>query len=427
MQTVKNNPKTINAWAFFDWANSAYALTISSAIFPGYFLSVTDSEIHIGNWTMSNSSLYAYTISFAYILVAIASPALSGIADFGGKKKMFLKFFTGIGSLACIFLFLFKDMSDLSIGTICFMIATIGFTGSLVFYNAYLPEIATEDQYDRVSAKGFVYGYIGSVLLLIINLVVILHPGWFGISNGNIAVRLAFVMVGIWWYGFSRITFQAMPADRTSPLPNNLLSHGFNEIKLVWAQLQGMQNTKRFLFAFFFYNMGVQTVLYLAATFASKEIAFSTTELIILILILQIVAIGGALLFARVSKWKGSKFSIVTMLCIWILVCICAYFVKDKLLFYGVAAIVGLVMGGIQAMSRSAYSKLIPQNRNDNAGFYSFYDVVEKVAIVLGTFSFGFIENITGGIRNSVLALILFFVIGLWIIRSCQFSAKEIG
>ena len=413
-----NDKRIINGWAIFDWANSAYALVITAAIFPAYFAGVTDDVIRIGNVEMYSSSFYAYSISLAYILIAILSPLLSGIADYGGKKMLFMRFFTTIGSLACISLFFFKDMNTLTIGTIGFIIATIGFSGSLVFYNSYLPEIATEDKYDSISAKGFALGYVGSVLLLILNLVIIQKPEWFGINpeNATLPARIAFVMVGVWWLGFSQITFNRLPKDLAGRPKDNLFSKGWEEIKKIWNQVKNQINVKRFLIAFFCYSAGAQTVIFLAATFAEKELGFEASQLIVTILLLQIVGIAGAYLFAKVSGWKGNIFSLSCILVIWVSICILAYFVTTQVQFYLTAALVGLVMGGIQSLSRSTYSKLIPENEPDTTSYFSFYDVLEKVAIVSGTFVFGFVEQITGNLRNSVLALMIFFIVGLIIL-----------
>ena len=422
--TTLNNPRTVRAWAFFDWANSSYALVISVAIFPAYYTQITSERISIGSMSISNSGLYAFSISAAYLLIAALSPFLSGIADYGGKKKGFMRFFTTMGSMACVSMFFFKgDMGlheatqpigQLFLGTGSFMIATIGFAGALVFYNAFLPEIVTEDQYDRVSARGFSYGYIGSVLLLITNLLVITYPQTFGLpAEGTLPIRLSFVMVGLWWFGFAQIPFRGLPADSPGQPIKKLLTKGFKELKKTWQVVRTEGNMLGFLSAFFFYSAGVQTVLFLAATFAEKELHFGTSQLIIIILLLQLVAILGAVLFARVSEKRGNKFALMTMLCIWVLICILAYYVETSTQFYFIAAAVGTVMGGIQSLSRSTYSKLLPVGTEDTASFFSFYDILEKSAIVLGTFSFGIIEQITGGMRNSILALILFFVIGL--------------
>lgn len=411
--TPLNDRKIINGWAIFDWANSSYALVISSAIFPAYYTSITDDMIQLGSIQISNSALYAYALSFSYIIIACFSPILSGIADASGRKKFFLKLFTTIGALSCLSLYFFKGMDQLDTGILGFMGATIGFTGALVFYNAYLPEIATEDRFDRISARGFAFGYVGSVLLLILNLAVIMNFESFGLASQGVATRLAFVSVGLWWIGFAQITFFRLPKDRKGHFASGTLRNGFRELRSVWNQLSDLPNLKRFLLAFFFYSAGVQTVLYLAATFAEKELHFETTNLIILILVLQLVAIVGAYFFAFLSERIGNKASLFTMLFIWITVCITAYFTYTQAQFYTIAAFVGLVMGGIQALSRSTYSKLVPPQTPDRTSYFSFYDILEKLAIVAGTFSWGAIEQLTGGMRPSILALIIFFIIGM--------------
>lgn len=421
-----NDKRVINAWALFDWANSAFALVITVAIFPAYYIAVTDEQINLLGMQVSNSALYAYAISASYLIIAAFSPLLSGIADYGGKKKFFLKFFTTMGAMACLSLFFFRGMDQLWLGTGGFIIAMIGFAGGLVFYNSYLPEIVTENHYDRVSARGFAFGYTGSVLLLITNLVIIQFHEFFNLDEGQ-ATRLAFIMVGLWWLGFATIPFRVLPRDKDGKPAGQLLSRGVTELRKVWNVAKGAPNIKSFLMAFFCYSAGVQTVLYLAATFAEKELSFATAELIIVILLLQIVAIFGAYLFARISGWKGNKFSLIAMLVIWIGICIAAYFVETTSQFYSVAAGVGLVMGGIQSLSRSTYSKLLPEDTSDTTSFFSFYDVLEKVAIVLGTFTFGFIDNLTGSMRQSILILAIFFLLGLIFLLPIKIQAAKRG
>ncbi|MCB9305107.1 MAG: MFS transporter [Lewinellaceae bacterium] len=409
----KNDKRVITGWAFFDWANSAYALVITVAIFPGYFLELTDDVIHVFGIRMSDSTLYAWSIALAYLVIAVLSPILSGIADYGGKKKAFLRFFTLMGSLACISLLFFTSMNTLWVGVTGFILATIGFAGGIVFYNSFLPLIATEDRYDDVSAKGFSYGFIGSVILLIINLIVIMNYGWFGFPDGLRAVPTAFVMVGLWWLGFAQIPLRRLPDDAPPQSRENLLTKGYEELRKVWRVVRGDSNTLSFLFAFFCYNAGVQAVLFLASTFAEKELHFDTTKLIFLVLILQIVAIGGAWASAKLSGVKGNKYSIMVMLLIWTGICITGYFVQTGLDFYLLAVAVGLVMGGIQSLSRATYAKLLPENTPDTASYFSFYDVMDKVSTVAGTFVFGFVEQLTGGMRNSVMSLAVFFVLSL--------------
>ncbi|MDX1408434.1 MAG: MFS transporter, partial [Saprospiraceae bacterium] len=413
MQTFAlNDRKVINGWALFDWANSAYFLVIATAVFPPYFDSVTPDQIRFLGGDISNTALYAYAVSFAYLLVAVLSPLLSGIADYGGRRKYFMKLFTAVGGIACIALFFFATEDLVWLGTTMFILATIGAAGGIVFYNAYLPEIVTEDMYDKVSAKGYIYGYFGSVLLLICCLVMILKPEWFGISSSTLPARISFALVGIWWIGFAQITFRRLPPDR--PVRSQrLLAKGLQELRSVWNKVKHQPRLLRFLASFFFYMAGVQTVIYLATIFAQNELNFGSAELIAVVLILQLVAMLGAWLFAKVSDKHGNKTSLLIQIAIWMLICVAAYFVQDKMQFYVIAGFVGMVLGGIQSLSRSTYAKLLEDRTQDLTSYFSFYDVLFKVSLVAGSFIFGFVDQVTGGMRNSVLALIGLFVIGM--------------
>ena len=424
-QRKLNDRKVENAWALFDWANSAYALVISTAIFPSYFIACTPEIIPLLGMDLSNSALYSFAVAFSYLLIAVVSPLLSGMADYSGKRMMFLKAFTLIGSLSCIALYFFKGTPQLWLGTSAFILATIGFAGGIVFYNAYLPEIVTEDRYDKVSARGYAFGYFGSVLLLLFILWMVLSPDTFGISGDTTASRIGFALVGLWWLGFAQITFRRLPKDSKKKIDRKLWSKGFQEIRQVFNALKSQVSLKRFLIAFFFYSAGVQTVIYLATAFAKVELNFGMTELIIIVLILQIVAIGGAYLFAWVSKIRSNKFSLSVQIFIWIGICLAAYFVQGALEFYIIAGFVGLVLGGIQSISRSSYSKLLQNKFEDTTSYFSFYDVLFKVSIVVGTFSFGFIEQLTGGMRNSVIALALFFIVGWFFLMRVNFNTSS--
>ncbi len=431
---VVNDKRTVQAWALFDWANSSFALVITAAIFPAYYTTVVSDTVEIMGGEFLNSSVYAFAISLAYLLVAAVSPLLSGIADYSGRKKFFLKIFTTVGALACMALFFFKG--QVAYGTLIFMLAMMGFAGGLVFYNSYLPVIVTEDRYDAVSAKGFAYGFIGSVILMLICLVIILNPGWFGLpydeANPDNPInyrptQISFILVGLWWIGFAQIPFRRLPKDSPSDMEKGILTKGFNELKKVWNSLQAEQNIRRFLLSFLFLSAGIQTALYLAPTFAKEELKFETWELIITILILQIVAIGGALFFAKVSEQRGNKFALLIMLFIWMLTCVFAYFIDTKLQFYAVAVSVGILMGGTQALARATYSKLLPVGTTDTASYFSFYDVVEKVATVLGTFIFGFITNRMDSMRPSVLALGAFFLLGLIFLQGTKIQHLKVS
>ncbi|HSF88987.1 MAG TPA: MFS transporter [Saprospiraceae bacterium] len=417
-----NDKRTINGWAYFDWANSAYYLVISTAIFPIYFSSVTNENISIFGGTISNTALYSFSVSAAYILIAFLSPLLSGIADYTGRRMYFLKTFTLIGAIGCVALFFFHSPQTMWIGTAAFIMGTIGAAGGLVFYDSYLPLIASEDQYDRVSAKGYSYGYVGSVLLLIVCLVMIQKPEWFHITNPTLPSRISFVLVGLWWIGFSQITFSRLPADKPIPHPGKLFAKGWHELMMVWQIIRQDTHIKRFLASYFFYIAGVHTVIYLATLFADRELGFKDSELILTILLLQLVAVPGALFFAFVSRRKGNKFSLLVQLVIWMTICVGAYATTEKWHFFSIAGLVGLVLGGIQALSRSTYAKLLEDRKEDPTSFFSFLDVLSKIAIVSGTFIFGLVNSITGNMRYSVLTLALFFIIGFFILTTVATS-----
>lgn len=417
---IKNQKKVIRAWAFYDWANSAYFLVISTAIFPVYFTNFSPDQVSIGGFTISNTALYSFAVSFSYVIIAVLSPILSGVADYGDRKKLFLRGFTLVGSLACMALYFFKGEPQMWLGTISFIVATIGCTGALVFYNAYLPIIASEDKYDSYSAKGYAYGYIGSVLLLIFILVMIEKPEWFSITDAQLPARIGFVLVGLWWLGFAQITFKHMPSDDRSGSYPGLIRKGIDEIRSVYKEIRVKPNIKRFLWSLLFYFSGVQTVIYVATIFADKELNFETAELIAVVILLQVVAIGGAYLFAWISKKYGNKKALNLTIGLWIVICIAAYFVRDKTVFYGLSFLVGLALGGIQPLSRSSFSKMIPDNEEVLTSYFSFYDVVFKLSIVLGTFSFGLINYLTGSLRYSVLVLVLFFAIGMLLLRNVK-------
>lgn len=409
MKITKNDKRTINAWTMYDWANSVYPLVITSAIFPIFYEGVTDENISFFGYSFINTELYSYIISLSYVIVAILSPLLSGIADYSGNKKNYMRFFCYLGAFASISLYFFNvDYIEWSMLSV--LLGSIGFSGSLVFYNAYLPEVATPDIQDHVSAKGFSRGYVGASLLLIICLVMITFLG-------KEYTRYAFLFTGLWWLGFSQITFKGLPNNVYDKKPEgNRLSKGFKELKKVWIQVKGLKPLKRYLASFFVYSMGVQTVMIMAVFFGTKEILWESesqmqTGLIVSILLIQFIAIAGAYLMAFLAKKVGNIKTLGIVVAIWVLICISSYLlVYTPLQFYIIAGVIGFVMGGVQSLSRSTYSKMLPETE-DHASFFSFYDVLEKVGIVIGTFSFGLIEG-SFSIRESVLALVVFFIIG---------------
>ena len=410
---VLNDKRVIKAWAMFDWANSAYALVITTAVFPIYFSAVVDEKVVFFGREIEDDALLAYSISFAYIIIALLLPILSGIADYGGKRLTFMKAFTWLGSLSCISLFFFYGMDYLWIGLLGSILALIGFAGGQIFYNSYLPVIVTKDKFDSVSAKGFSYGYFGSVFLLIFILAMITFYEKLGFPDELVVMRWGFVLVGLWWLAWSQIPFKRLPQNSSKGISKNLISKGFNELRLVFNSLKRNLNTSLFLVSFFFYIAGVMTVISMASVFGIEELNFETSELIQLIILLQVIGALGAWLFSKISNAAGNKMSLVLIIVIWTAVCIASYFVASKGQFYVIAATVGLVMGGVQSMSRSTYSKLIPADEGNTASYFSFYDVLEKTASSIGLFCFGIISDYTGSMRQSILALITFFMIGL--------------
>ncbi|HOZ86802.1 MAG TPA: MFS transporter [Bacteroidia bacterium] len=434
MQIIqKDNQQTIKAWTFYDWANSVFPLVITSAIFPNFYDYVTthdEARNFVGHSvtffgkTFENQNIYTFVYAFALSLVVIITPVLSGIADYLGNKKRFLQFFCYLGSLSCMCLFFFSG-KNLELSFIPFITATVGFWASLVYYNSYLPEIASPQNQDKVSARGFSMGYFGSSLLLIICLIGIMVFKKNDITGtGFFRVEYSFLLTGLWWIGFAQYTFRHLPDKNHTAHGKDtqrLFFKGFKELNSVFKQIKKMVQLRRFLISYFFYNMGVQTVMVVAVLFARNEIEWGvgeaaekskTTSLIVSILIIQFIGILGAFVFSKISAKTGNLRAIMISILIWIFICAYTYLVvRLPFHFYIVAVLVGFVMGGIQSLSRSTYSKFLPETE-DNTSFFSFYDVMEKLGMIIGTVSFGLISEVMGGMRPSVLSLILFFVIG---------------
>jgi UMF1 family MFS transporter len=416
---VKGSPKLVHAWAFYDWANSVYSLVIASTIFPIFYGALfrqkdIDAVQFIG-FSIQSEALIPYVTAFGFLIIAVISPLLSGIADYLGNKKSVMKFFCYLGSISCMSLYFFS-LDNLWLGLISYLFALIGFWGSLVFYNSYLPDIAPKEQQDRVSAKGYSLGYIGSVILLLICLaMVLLVPE----KDALQMMRYSFLLVGLWWLGFSQYSFKNLPSYKNNnKLRFDILFDGFRELQKAGQLIQKIQPLKRYLTAFFVYSMAVQTIMLIAAYFGEKEVQWGsdskrTIGLIISILVIQLVAIFGAWVTSRLVEKYGNINVLVLLNFLWILICIYAYFVITPNDFYIAAFCVGLVMGGIQSLSRSTYSKLIPSDSKDTTSFFSFYDVAEKIGIVIGMFTYGYIADITGRIQNAILFFILFFCVGL--------------
>ena len=432
----KGSKKLTKAWAFYDWANSVYPLVISTAVFPIYYSSITSTfandagDVSFLGIMWNPTSLYDYTLSLSFLIVAFCSPVLSAIADYMGNKLKFMKFFCLLGSLSVMCLFFFTGIETLWVALTFTILASIGFWGSMVFYNAYLPEVAFPEQQDEVSAKGFIYGYSGSVLLLVFSLVMVQKPEWFGIIDPTLAPRITFLLVGAWWLGFAQITYKR--------LPNNIFNHkpekdyiwkGIKELRIVLKELEGLPQLKYFLISFFLFSVGVQTMVLMAGIFGSQELGLPTSNLIFTIILVQIVAIFGAYLFSKLSKKIGNIKTLKITLIIWGVVCFTAFSLDTNqanvdYYFYGLGIILGFVLGATQSIGRSTYSKLLPET-HDHATYFSFYDVTEKIAIVLGMFIFGLLISMTGSMQYSVLFLALFFAFSYIVlsrVKSTDFS-----
>ena len=418
----------------YDWANSAYALVIVAAIFPAYYNSLTkfndDSVIHVLGFSIVNTAAYSINLGIAFGIVALISPLLSSISDNNGNHKSFMQFFCYLGAIGCIMLFFFTDYSLIHLALAGVLLATIGYSGSIVFYNAYLPAIATEDRQDTVSARGYAYGYIGATTLLIINLILILNPGLFGVKDDTFFPRLSFLLTGVWWLVFAQFTFRRLPKGiYTRKTIGHNLMNGYLELLKVFREVKAHPRLRMFLLSFFFYAMGVQTVMFMAASFGEKEVRLGMSQLIITVLVLEYLGIAGAYIFAWISKKTSNVTALMIAVSIWIMICIGSYFIVTPLHFYTAAFFIGMVMGGIQSLSRSTYAKLMPKTEH-NAAYFSFYDVCEKVAIMLGLIMFGTLDNITGSMRNSITALVLWFVIGLFflfLVRKIQISNGQLA
>lgn len=432
-QLAKGSKKLINAWAFYDWANSVYTLVIASSIFPIYYgaLFKIKGSLYIDAFgsNFKSTALISFVTAAAFLLVAFLSPLLSGIADYAGNKKNFLKFFCYLGASSCIGLYWFS-LENIYLGLLFYFLALIGFWGSLVFYNSYLPDVAFPEQQDAASAKGYSIGYIGSVVLLLVNLTMVMTAE----SNDAAlsAMKLSFVMVGIWWIVFSQYTFYYLPKGQKKETQKKSISvifGGFKELKKVWGSLSENPILKKYLTSFFVYSMAVQTVMLVATYFGEQEISWKddsekTTGLIISILVIQLVAVAGAQITSYLSSKIGNIRTLILINSIWVLICFVAYFVATPLHFYITAGFVGLVMGGIQSLSRSTYSKLLPET-TDTASYFSFYDVAEKIGIVIGMCIYGIIDQITGSPRLAIVFLALFFVLGVILLNRLRRYSKK--
>jgi UMF1 family MFS transporter len=437
--TEKNNKKTIWAWCMFDWANQSYNMVITSTIFPAYYVAITtldgggpnSDKVTFFGHTYVNTVLQLCVLGAAYLLIVLLLPILTSIADYRGNKKKYLQFFTWLGALSCAALFWFKPVPHgipaLEIPLMFYALACIGYCGGFVFYNSYLPQIATEDQQDTVSAKGFMYGYVGSLVMQLLCLVVIEKPLWFGIHDDSLPERISFLLIFVWWMGFSIIPFKILPKGEPNAGKHNynVLTGGFKELVKVFNKVKSMPLLRKFLSSFFFYSVGLQTIMLVAGNFAKKDLHMSDDTLISIILSIQIVGVIGAWITSKASAKYGNVRTLVVLVTIWTVLCALVYFITNTPQFFAAAIVVGAVMGGVQSISRSTYSKYLPPNIPDTASFFSFYDVTEKFAIVVGLFTFAFVESWRDQMRDSALALDVFFAVGLILMIVLYFAEKK--
>lgn len=440
---INRNKKAVFGWTMYDWANSVYALAITTAIFPTYYSAISKSPevmvrmdenmsiVRFLGLEIPSVSLYSYALSFSYFMIVFLSPILGAMADYSGSKKKFMFGFCSLGALSCSLLYFF-DAQHYSLGIILFVAAALGYAGGNIFNDAFLPEVAEPSEYARVSARGFMMGYIGSVIQLIICLALIMKYEMFGFSDSISATKLSFVIVGLWWFGFAQITFanlkDSKPEHRVDN--KNIVKESFIELGKVLNIIKENKNMKGFLVSFLFYNMGIQTVLYMASLFGTEEIHLKTPQLIMTVLIIQLVAIVGSQVFARASEKFGNIRTLLTGIVVWIVICIVAFFIKTAQEFYMIAGSVGFIMGGMQALSRATYSLLIPET-DDNASFFSFYSITDKISIILGLLSYGWVNQITRNMRTSILFLISYFIVGAILLiilqkRTGNISSKDL-
>lgn len=421
----------------YDWANSTYNLVVGTAIFPLFYSAVTkntvpgadsDDVLFFGK-IFKNTEVLSYSLAAGMVLVCILTPMLAGVADYLGRKKFFMRIFCYIGAISCVSLYFF-DMENFERSMLSVVFASVGFWVSVAFYNSFLPLIASPSEQDKLSAKGFALGYIGSVLLLVANLILI--------EGYDMPAKYSFITVGVWWIGFAHYTFYHLPESRTGKkFDARILGNGFRELQSTWKKLKTTSRLKLYLLAFFVFSMGVQTIMQMASLFGTKEIVridengnevvgLASGQLIVAVLLVQIIAIPGAMLFSYSSKKLGNLTTLKIALAVWAGVCIYAYnWVHTPISFYIAAGWIGFIMGGTQSLARSTYSKFLPVT-TDSASYFSFFDVTEKVGLIIGLLSFGYLEGTFNSMRMSILSLIAFFIVGLVLVFIVPKKEKEI-
>ena len=419
----KNNPRELFGWKMYDWANSAFSTTIVGALFGPYITRLAQAAVGENGVVLDLGPLGAVTAkSLATLCVSISVgaqvlllPILGALGDYSDLKKRLMALFCYIAVTASCLLFFVQGNLYL-LGSLLFIVANVCFGAALVFYNAFLPEITTEDQADKVSSRGFAYGYLGGAILLALNLLLVVKAEQLGISTG-MAVRLSLMSAGVWWGGFAIITFlflRRRPSKRTLPPGKSYISAGFSEIISTFKELRRLPLTARYLLAYLIYNDGVQTVIFASSAFLEQELfpGGNPEFLLQIYLMVQFVAVGGALLFERLAYLLNTKNAIILSLVIWSAVVIYAnQFLNTVREAWFMAAVIAIVLGGSQALSRSLYARMIPSGRE--AAFFGLYEVSERGTSWMGPLLFSIVITRTGSYRQALLSLIFFFVVGL--------------
>jgi len=427
--SMVNNKREIFGWAMYDWANSAFSTTIGTVFLGPYVAALAakaasaaqDGVARIFGIPIAPDSFFPYCISFSVGMQVLFLPILGAIADYSHRRKQMMQLFASIGAVATMLMF-FTTAPLWWLGGLLFIVANLAFGAALVFYNSYLPDIASEDQRDRVSSYGWAMGYLGDGLLLILNLILFLMSDKIGIPK-DLAIRINLASAGVWWLTFSFFTWtrlRSRHAAKQLPKGENYARVGFKQL---WSTIKEMKNfpeTLKYLLAYFLYNDGIQTVIAISSTFAAAPlirggVGMDQSTLIVVILMIQFMAFAGALLWGRLAGWVGAKRSIIVSLVIWSGVVTYAYFgLKGEsrvLEFFILGAVIALVLGGSQAISRSLYSQIIPSGKQ--AEYYSFYEISERGTSWIGPLLFGLVNQVFGSLRPAILSLIFFFVMGL--------------
>ncbi|HSH78468.1 MAG TPA: MFS transporter [Herpetosiphonaceae bacterium] len=419
-----NDRREIFGWMMYDWANSAFSTTVGAALLAPYITALAQSAVGENGTVLSlgplgvvtAKSFFPYCISISVFLQVFLLPILGAIADYTNLKKRLMAAFCYVGALmTCLLFFITTNLYLL--GGLLFIIANLSFGAAIVFYNAFLNDITTEDQRDKVSSRGFAMGYLGGGLLLLANLALVLMAERIGISRG-LAVRLSLLSAGLWWAGFALLTFRRLrtrEAANALPHGTSALTIGFRELGATFRELRRLPHTFRYLVGYLFFNDGIQTVIGLASVFLAQELGVSDSFLITLILMVQFVAFAGALLFGRIAAAINTKNAILLSLAIWSGVVIYAYgFLQTQNQAYGMGVALGLVLGGSQALSRSLFSRMIPAGRE--ASFFGLYEVSERGTSWIGPLIFGLVVSQTNSYRQAILSLIVLFLAGMAIL-----------